>query len=123
MKLLPSWFVLLLLLASSRADDVTVRDLAPLRAALGRLKPRTRLKIGPGQYPGGQYVGGVDRVTVEALDPKNPPVFTGGGVGWQFSNTPNLTVRYLKVTGQTGNGLNLDDGGQKVRPVTGITLD
>jgi hypothetical protein len=123
MKTLPGCFLLFLLVMSCRAEDVVAGDADSLRAALRNLKSGTVLKIAPGKYPGGQFVGGIDKLTVEALDPKDPPVFAGGGVGWQFSNCPNLTVRHLKVTGQTGNGVNLDDGGQRERAVTGITLE
>jgi hypothetical protein len=122
MKTLPVFFFLLLLVMSLRAEDVVARDADSLRAALRNLKSGTVLKIAPGQYPGGHFVSGIDKLTVEALDPKNPPVFSGGGVGWQFSNCPNLTVRYLKVSGQTGNGVNIDDG-RSDRAPSGITLD
>ena len=123
MKTLPGWCFLFLPLVSSFAEEVVVRDTDSLRASVRNLKAGTVLKIAPGQYPGGHSVSGVERLTIEALDPKNPPVFSGGGVGWQFTRCNDLTVRHLKIIGQTGNGLNLDDGGQLDRPVTGITLD
>lgn len=102
---------------------VVVRDAAQLRAALGALKPGTTLRIGPGEYPGGQSVSGVERLTVEALDAKNPPHFKGGAGAWHFSRCDGLTVRHLRVSGQRANGLNLDDGGQLARPVRGVTLE
>lgn len=103
---------------------VVVRDAADLPRALAGLKPGAVLQIGPGEYPGGHHVSGVASLTVEALDPKNPPVFRGGKTGWQFSRCPALTVRYLKITGQSQNGLNLDDGGGESQgPVEGITVE
>ena len=105
------------------AGEVVVRDAKELQSALRELKPATTLLIGPGVYPGGQYVVGVAKLTVQALDPKNPPLFKGGANGWQFSRCPGLTVRHLSISGQTDNGLNLDDGGQLDRPVTDVTVE
>jgi hypothetical protein len=70
----------------------TVRDAAELRAALGALQPGTTLKIAPGEYPGGQSVRGVARLTVGAIDPQNPPHFKGGSGGWHFSQCDGQSV-------------------------------
>jgi len=105
--------------------EIIVRDAQELATMLRSL-PRTestRLRIAPGVYPGGHHVIGVENLTVEALDPKSPPHFQGGANAWQFSQCRNLTVRGLRLSGQTGNGLNLDDGGQYDKPVTGVTLE
>lgn len=111
--------------AASVASDleVIVRDTAGLRSALHALKPGMTLKIAPGEYSGGNTVIGVERLTIEALDPRNPPLFKGGEVAWHCSRCSGLTLRNLRVTGQSGNGLNLDDGGAAKQPTTGITLD
>jgi hypothetical protein len=120
----PTIFLLLLFLTSiAQADDIIVRDATALRDSLRDLKSGTTLKIAPGDYPGGQHVVGVDSLTVEALDSKKPPLFKGGASAWHFSRCPNLTVRHLRISGQSGNGLNLDDGGMFDEPVTGITLE
>lgn len=98
------------------------QELAAELRALPRAEP-TRLRIAAGDYPGGHHVEGVAGLTVEALDPKNPPHFRGGANAWQFSRCRDLTVRHLRLSGQTGNGLNLDDGGKYDQPVTGVTLE
>ncbi|MBM3868845.1 MAG: right-handed parallel beta-helix repeat-containing protein [Verrucomicrobia bacterium] len=100
----------------------TPQELAAALRALPHAEP-TRLRIAPGDYPGGHHVVGVMGLTVEALDPKNPPHFRGGANAWQFSQCRDLTVRHLRLSGQTGNGLNLDDGGKYGQPVTGVTLE
>ena len=120
----PVFSLLLIVLTSiTQADDVVVRDADSLRKSIRDLKPGTTLRIAPGDYPGGHHVVGVDRLTVEALDPKNPPLFKGGANAWHFARCQNLTVRHLRISGQSGNGLNLDDGGLFDEPVTGITLE
>ena len=108
---------------SSSRHEVTVRDTSELKEALGSLKPGTTLKIAPGEYPGGHVVQGVERVTVEALDPQNPPHFKGGSVAWHFSRCAGLTLRRIRVSGQQNNGINLDDGGLLDQPVKGITIE
>lgn len=123
MRPLSSLSLACLLLSPALGAEVTVRDADSLKAALQGLKPGTTLKIAPGTYPGGHSTSGVDDLTVEALDPKNPPLFQGGKGGWHFSRCQKLTLRYLRFSGHTVNGLNLDDGGQRTSPVKGITLD
>ena len=118
-------FVYLACCTLAFGGEVIVRDAQELAASLrtlSRTEP-TRIQIAPGTYPGGHHVTGVKDLTIEALDPKNPPLFQGGANAWQFSQCPGLTVRSLRLRGQTGNGLNLDDGGQLDRPVTGVTIE
>lgn len=102
---------------------LTVNNDVELRTALQNIQPGTVLKIGPGDYAAGHHVAGVEKLTIEALNPEKPPVFRGGKTGWQFSRCPGLTLRHIHVTGQTQNGLNLDDGGDLENHVLGITLE
>ena len=105
------------------ASEVLVQSPDELEAALRDLKAGTTLKIAPGNYPGGHFVSGVEKLSIEALDPKQPPHFRGGANAWHFSRCNGLTLRNLRLSGQTGNGLNLDDGGDLAHPVTGITIE
>jgi len=117
-------FVLsLIFLASAHAADITISDAAALKSTLRDLKPGTVLKIAPGDYSGGHHFSGIDDLTLEALDPKQPPHFKGGNSALQFSRCQRLTLRHLRISGQSTNGINLDDGGQRTHPVKGITLD
>lgn len=103
--------------------DTLVADDASLRAALREAKGKAVIKIAPGDYAGGHSVRGVEGLTIEALDPKNPPCIRGGGSAFHFSRCPGLTLRRLRITGQTGNGVNLDDGGLRDQPVMAVTLE
>ncbi len=105
------------------AREIVVRDAESLRSSLRSLNSGDTLKVAPGDYPGGHQISNLTNLTIEALDAKNPPHFKGGTNGWQFSRCSSLTLRNLRISGQTGNGLNLDDGGDLANPVTGITLD
>lgn len=111
------------LITPSPASEIIATDNASLKVVLRDLKPGTTLKIAPGTYSAGHHIANLPDLTIEALDPTAPPVFKGGGTGWQFSRCHRLTLRNLVITGQTFNGLNLDDGGQLDHPTTGITLE
>lgn len=102
---------------------VEVKTADALRPAVSGLKSGDTLKIGPGDYPGGHYLSGIDKLTIEALDPEKPPHFKGGKEAWHFSRCPNLTLRNLRISGQSANGINLDDGGRMDEPVDGVLLE
>lgn len=108
---------------TARGSEVITRNDNELRAAVRNLQPGMVLKIAPGDYTGGHTVAGVEKLTVEALDPAQPPHFRGGAQAWHFSRCPGLAVRHLRISGQSGNGLNLDDGGKLDKPVVGIILE
>ncbi len=91
---------------------ITVQSNSELKTAIANLQAGTTLKIAPGDYDGGHDVRGIDGLTIEALDPADPPRFIGGSNAWHFSSCSNLTLRNLKCQGQSGNGLNIDDGGK-----------
>lgn len=95
---------------------------AELRNALGKLEAGATLKIKPGTYRGGLAIRGIERLTLEATDPEHPPEFVGGTNAWQFSQCDGLVLRNLVCRGQTGNGLNLDDGGDRNNPTRGIRI-
>jgi len=107
----------------TRAAEVVVRTAAELKEALRAPVAGTTIRIGPGEYSGGWSVSGVAGLTVEALDDKARPVFRGGRGGWHFSRCEGLTVRGLVIVGQTINGLNIDDGGERERPVRGVNIE
>lgn len=105
------------------AVEVTVNGDAELRIALRESKAGDVVKIAAGEYAGSHSVSGVSRLTIEALDPKSPPHIKGGGNAFHFSRCPQLMLRHLRISGQAGNGLNLDDGGQLDQPVAGVIIE
>lgn len=119
---LPWIFFLVMLTPSFSRSEVSVGNDAELRQALAELKDGATLKIRPGEYRGGYAVTGISGLTVEGTDAENLPHFKGGNVGWQFSRCSDLTVRNLRISGQRQNGLNIDDGGRRDKPVNGVTL-
>lgn len=105
------------------AATIEVRDATSLKEALPKLKEGDILKIAPGDYPGSHAIANIAKLTVEGLDPKQPPHFKGGKQAWHFSRCPGLKLRYLKCSGQSANGINIDDGGERTSPVVGTQLE
>ncbi|QJE95424.1 right-handed parallel beta-helix repeat-containing protein [Luteolibacter luteus] len=118
-----SLLALLFLSSPLVAATIEVRDAAALRDVLPRLTEGDILRIAPGEYPGGSSVSNIPDLTVEALDPEKPPHFEGGTQAWHFSRCPGLKLRHLRCSGQSANGINLDDGGQRDNPVAGVLLE
>jgi hypothetical protein len=90
-------------------------------------RPGTRIEVAPGTYDGGLHFTGVrgtekEPVVIAAADPAKPPVFRGGGNAIQLTDPEHIVLEGLVVEGQTGNGLNLDDGGTPGTPAHHVTL-
>jgi hypothetical protein len=62
-------------------------------------------------------------IVIEGSDEKNPPLFEGGTEAWHLSACAYLTLRNIAVRKQTGNGINIDDGGTYETPAHHITLE
>lgn len=108
--------------------EVTVRDADGLRQELRRARPGSVIKLAPGNYGSGIYVekinGTKDQpIVVAAVDEQNPPVFTGGNEALHFVDCNYLTLRGVKVSGCSGNGINADDGGSFETPSLGMVFE
>jgi Right handed beta helix region len=119
---------LILITASAAAEEMRVSDSDGLRVAFQNAKPGTRIVLAGGSYTGGVHAANVHGeankpIVIAAADPKNPPVFNGGKVGMHLSNPVYVELDGLVFRGQSGNGLNIDDGGNTPEnPTVGITL-
>ncbi|MBM3214262.1 hypothetical protein FJZ36_05050 [Candidatus Poribacteria bacterium] len=105
-----------LVVPCAMASETIVRDRNALQAAVASAKPGDRILIAPGTYEGGLYFRGVtgepgNRIVIAALDSTNPPVFDGGGQAMHIAGASHLELRDLVSANMTGNGWNLDDGG------------
>ena len=98
--------------AAQSTSPIVVHDATELARALTSLVAGTTLRIASGEYTGGRSVSGIANLTVEAADPAKAPRFVGGTTAGHFSKCPGRTLRNLSVSGQTGNGINIDDGGE-----------
>ena len=106
--------------------DVTTD--AELRATIRDAKPGTTIRIAPGTYAAGIYASGLASsaehpIVIEGADPKNPPVFEGGAEAIHLTDAAYVTLRHLVIRGQTGNGINIDDGGSYDTPAHHVTIE
>lgn len=110
-------------------STVRVKDYAGLRSALIQARPGTTVLLEPGDYHGGfHFVGPAgsagNPITIGASNPKNPPRIVGGGL--HFVSPSYLFIHDLVIDGGPeggrGNGINLDDGGDRNRPAHHISL-
>ena len=117
----------LLPLVSAHAADVSVSTPNELRRAIAQATPGARILLAPGEYAGGMYFANVrgapdQPIVIAAADPARPPRIRGGGASLQFSDAAYLELQDLELTGATGNGLNIDDGGSFDTPAHHIVL-
>jgi len=111
----------------ARAGDLVVRTTDEFRRALANARAGQRILLAPGTYGGGHYRSGLRGtatapIVIASLDPNRPATIQGGGNGIQLSDPVHVELRDLVFTGQTGNGLNLDDGGSSDTPARHIRL-
>lgn len=119
--------LLLGLTRGSGAQETRVGDVAGLRRAIAAAKPGSRILLAPGEYPGGISLRGLHGqpgrpIVIGGADPANPPRIVGGASGVQASEVSHLELRDLVLTGASGNGLNLDDGGTGDTPSHHVVL-
>ena len=82
MRLLLFTFLLISGTSVTPAAVIEIRTPAELKAVQAKPVAGDVWKIHPGEYPGHNHVAGVAKLTVEAADPKNPPLFQGGSLAW-----------------------------------------
>ena len=120
--LLPLW----LLLTAIAHADVSVKDRAALVAALQSAHPGTVIVVAPGKYAGGLSAASLsgekgNPIIVRAGDPKQPPVFEGGGSGLHLSGCSYVELHDLTFTNAAANGVNIDDASVE-KAARGIVL-
>lgn len=112
---------------SSEAEEKRVTSVDELREALRNAEPGTSVLLAPGEYAGGLYVEGLrgeegNPIVIGAVDPDDPPRLVGGSQAIHLSGAAYVELRDLCISGQSGNGINIDDGGSFDTPAHHITL-
>lgn len=124
-----SWAILAIAVAmfwcfspSAKAIDRMVATTQQFSAALAAAQPGDFISLAPGVYDGGHFRAGLTGVTIRSQDSSNAAIIRGGLNGIQLSDAINVTLEHLVFEQQTGNGINIDDGGSFSSPSTDITL-
>jgi hypothetical protein len=113
---------------ATRKPVSRVANRSELQQAIADARPGTIIRIAPGTYDGGlsfeNLHGQKDRpIVLEALDAKHPPRIEGGTTGLHLIDPRFVVLRHLSITGASGNGLNIDDGGTYATPAEHIRLE
>lgn len=112
----------LTLTGGALAVDRIAGTTGALQTALNAAQPGDNIILLPTVFDGGHFRSGLTDVTIRSQDPSNPAIIRGGTNGIQLSDAINVTLQDLVFEQQTGNGINIDDGGSFATPSTGITL-
>lgn len=111
----------------SQSNVVTVKTTDELRRAVLAATPGTEISVAPGEYQGGLTFSNIHGKPGKPIIIRQSPrtgkaIFRGGGSGMQFSNVSYLEIDGLTFIGASGNGLNIDDGGNREKPSHHIEL-
>jgi len=109
--------------------EVHVANPAEFRAAVAGAGSGTKILLAGGDYGAGFHFANLRGsegapVLITAVDPANPPVFSGGNFGIHLSAPAHVVLAGLVFTNLAQNGLNIDDGGRVDEPgsTKGVTL-
>ncbi|ACN15110.1 PyrK [Desulforapulum autotrophicum HRM2] len=105
-----------------------VSNIKDLRDAVRDLKAGDELLIEPGIYNGGFRAWGLqgtkrNPIVIAGKDPDDLPVFSGRGEAVKLSNVAYLKLKNLRISDFTGNGINMDDGGNLEEPSNNIIIE
>ncbi|MBK7233637.1 MAG: T9SS type A sorting domain-containing protein [Saprospiraceae bacterium] len=97
----------------------------PAQAARNAL-PGDTILIYPGSYRGSFFIENLKGtpnawITMKGTN-RDAVIFAGGSQSMQFTDAQYLFIQDLTITGQTGNGLNIDDGGTYNTPTKRLVL-
>ena len=113
--------------AQQEGTTTEVATRAELISAVNNARPGTTILIAPGEYRGGLVFGTLrgtkaQPIVLEARDSETPPVIVGGASGIHLRSPAHVELRGLVLRSATGNGLNIDDGGNSEDPARDIVL-
>lgn len=117
------------LASAARADVLHVgpsQQYADPRAACLQARPGDTVLLHAAQYRGPFFIeriGGTQRDPIVIRgESRDAVVFDGGSESIHFSDCSHLVIENFTVKGQTGNGMNCDDGGTIETPAHHITF-
>lgn len=102
--------------SNSNNGESRETPLQSIQTALQRAEPGTKIVLLPGQHQSGAQSGNVkgtleSPILVTSDGNADEVVLSGGSNGMQLSDPAYLILENFTVTGASGNGLNIDDGG------------
>ncbi|HRK22903.1 MAG TPA: right-handed parallel beta-helix repeat-containing protein, partial [Fimbriimonadaceae bacterium] len=114
----------LILVANQDPSIVRVTTRAEFQMALRDAKPGTKIIVARGTYKGGLFAenihGTKERPIV--ISTTEGAEIEGGVNGLHLSRVSHIRIENLSVFGATGNGINIDDGGDRKRLSSNISI-
>lgn len=113
--------------AHSRTLEVGAgREFSRLQAAAAQAQPGDTILIREGTYSGGDYIENLKGtaeawITIRAKENENI-LFQGGSQAFHLTDPAYLRIEGLTFNGQTGNGVNIDDGGTPETPAHHVVI-
>lgn len=128
LRAIPSILIFLTLEAPAPGADIMVRDAKELRDGLRGAQPGATIRLAPGNYSSAIGVKGLNGtkdkpIVIAGADARNKPLFAGGNEAIHFVDCNYITLRNIRVSGCSGNGINADDGGSFDTPSRGMVFE
>lgn len=125
-----SWLCIIVIFISPFAfgKEILINNSKELYKALKELEAGMTVIIAPGNYTGDIFLKNINgtnqkKIIIKGLDPVDPPIFTGRIVALHMADCSYVILKNLVVKGFTGNGINIDDGGDYETPSRHIFLE
>jgi hypothetical protein len=114
--------------SDSTGDGSLDKPFMTVRKAASFAKPGTEIIIRSGTYSGGEYItdlSGTESapIIIRGEDSENKPVFSGKTEAFHFTNAQHIILLNIEVTKSTGNGINIDDGGEYEGIINSIWIE
>jgi hypothetical protein len=110
----------------SSSDAKTVGTRKELQDAIASAKPGDTIVLQPANYGKGLYIRNLNgtknaNITIGG-SATDPAIFQGGKEAIHLVDCNYVTLKNIKVSDCTGNGINADDGGSYDSPSKGLTF-
>lgn len=114
--------------AINGAQIIQVSSLTALKSALSNAKPGDRILITQGIYDGGFTLGNIQGtqerpIVIAGNDGEFPPIFQGRGEAVKMSQVGYIKIENIRIEKRSGNGINIDDGGNPGQPSHHVILE
>jgi hypothetical protein len=126
--LLSTTLLLLPVLLCARVLEVgTGRQYATVQAAAAQARPGDTILVRAGTYSGGEFIanlqGSPSAWIVILAAPGETVTYHGATEAFHFTDPAYLRIEGLRFESQTGNGVNIDDGGSYQTPAHSIHIE
>ncbi|MFZ1729351.1 MAG: right-handed parallel beta-helix repeat-containing protein [Bacteroidota bacterium] len=120
--------MIVLILSSAQAKVLPIGsgEYSGLEAAAADALPGDTILFRSGTHAGGAYVANLKGRSPDAwitITGEPGALIYGGGNAFQLSDPEFVRITHLTFDGQTGNGVNIDDGGSYETPARSINIE